>query len=82
MIFLHSGTTVASVHDLIDTPVALAHFYSEITSPRIPLVAVASGHLVYIYRNLRPYKKFTCPELGISPIEEEAWRVYHTSMID
>lgn len=60
-----AGTSVASSSTLLDVPVALATFYADATStpPRIPAVAVAAGTFVFIYRNLRPYMKFTCPEV-------------------
>ena len=35
------------------------------TEPKIPAVAVASGPHIYIYKNMRPYFKFTLPTLGI-----------------
>ena len=41
--------------------------------PRTPAVAVASGPYVFIYRNLRPYFKFTLPPLEIDGRETEAW---------
>ena len=43
------------------------------TEPRIPAVAVASGPHIYIYKNMRPYFKFTLPTLEIHPAEKELW---------
>ena len=38
-----------------------------------PAVAVASGSYIYIYKNLRPYFKFTLPTLEVNPVEYDAW---------
>ena len=43
------------------------------TEPRVPAVAVASGAHFYIYKNMRPYFKFTLPTLDIHPAEKELW---------
>lgn len=36
-------------------------------------IAVASGPYVYVYKNLRPYFKFTLPTLEVNPIEQDLW---------
>lgn len=36
-------------------------------------IAVASGPFIYIYKNLKPYFKFTLPPLEVSPVEEDLW---------
>ena len=38
----------------------------DTTDPRTPAVAVAAGSFVYVYKNLRPYFKFTLPHLQVS----------------
>ena len=43
-------------------------------SPRTPAIGVASGPFVFIYRNLRPYFKFTVPPVEIDPTEAEIWK--------
>ena len=58
---VYKGTGVGSVHALLDVPVAIATFQSDLAVPRVPSVAVAAGPFVFIYRNLRPYMKFTLP---------------------
>jgi len=67
------GTTLVSEHNLLEVPVALCPFYSETATPRTPSIAVAAGTHVYIYRNLRPYYKFTVPNLDVDPKEMEVW---------
>ena len=51
---------------LLDLPTGVCTFYMDTTDPRTPAVAVASGAFVYIYKNLRPYFKFTLPLLEVS----------------
>lgn len=36
-------------------------------------IAVASGPYIYVYKNLRPYFKFTLPPLDIHPMEDDLW---------
>jgi len=68
-----SGTALVSEHNLLEVPVALCPFYSETQAPRTPSLAVAAGTHVYIYRNLRPYYKFTVPNLDVDVREAEVW---------
>lgn len=44
----------------------------DTTDPRTPAVAVAAGPFVYVYKNLRPYFKFTLPHLQVSHISSVA----------
>ena len=45
----------------------------EVSSPPIPTVAIASGECIYIYRYLRPYLKFTMPQVELDPQEVDIW---------
>ena len=48
----------------------------HITSPMsfvLSAVAVASGPYIFVYKNLRPYFKFTLPSLPVNPQEEGLW---------
>lgn len=78
-------------HQLLEAPCALAVFYSDTSTPRVPSVAVASGEScalrsrlapsharaagqhVFIYRNLRPYYKFTLPSAPLEKEEVDVW---------
>ena len=66
------GTGVSSVHPLLDQPVAAAVFYPDAAVPRTPAVAVAAGSVVFVYRNLRPYLKFSLPLVPLSAAELDA----------
>lgn len=41
--------------------------------PRTPSIAVAAGSHLFIYRNMRPYKKWTCPLTEPTSTETEIW---------
>eukprot|EP00878_Enallax_costatus_P030621 GHUV01033376.1.p1 GENE.GHUV01033376.1~~GHUV01033376.1.p1 ORF type:complete len:175 (-),score=36.61 GHUV01033376.1:811-1335(-) len=70
------GTAKASEHQLLDVPVAITSFRTETAQPRLPTLAVAAGAHVYMFRNLRPYYKFTVPaENAPSAAEETVWYV-------
>lgn len=45
-------------------------------------MAVAAGSYVFIYRQLRPYRKWTCPSVEIVPEETEVWSDLKIDMID
>ena len=70
---VRAGTSLASEHALLDVPSALATFYTDLNKPQTPSVAVAAGSYIFIYRNLRPYYKFTLPPVDIDPLETEVW---------
>ncbi len=70
---VYKGTSMISEHTLLDHPCAIAVFYSDMNNPRTPAVAVGSGPNVYIYRNLRPYYKFTVPPVELHATELECW---------
>lgn len=58
---------------LLDLPTGVCTFYMDTTDPHTPAIAVASGSFVYIYKNLRPYFKFTLPSLGLNSTEADLW---------
>ena len=58
---------------IIDLPTGVATFFMDQNEPRTPAVAVASGPFIYVYKNLRPYFKFTLPSLEINQVEDDLW---------
>ncbi|KAH8049150.1 hypothetical protein JL721_11750 [Aureococcus anophagefferens] len=42
--------------------------------PRVPAVGVASGPHVFVYKNLRPFFKFTAPPVELDANEHSIWR--------
>ena len=67
------ATQKQSDYTLLDNAVAITSFISDITQPRLPFLAVASGSHVYIYRNLRPFYKFVLPPDPVDPQEQDIW---------
>lgn len=67
---VYRGTALISENSLLDLPAGLVAFFMDLHEPRIPAVAVASGPCIYVYKNLRPYFKFTLPSLDINPLEQ------------
>jgi Bardet-Biedl syndrome 1 protein len=70
---IYKGTTLVSENVLLDAPVSICVFYPDAKAPRIPSVAVAAGPFVFIYRNLRPYYRFSLPMLEVDAKESELW---------
>lgn len=58
---------------LLDVPVAMVVTYTDSSLPRLPSIAVAAGAHVFIYRQLRPYRKWTCPPVEVSKAERDIW---------
>jgi Bardet-Biedl syndrome 1 protein len=52
--------------------VAVIHI--DYSMPRIPSLAIAAGSHVFVYRQLRPYRKWSCPPIDISQMELDLWR--------
>jgi hypothetical protein len=76
------GTTLQSEHNLLEPAVAIVPFYSDLSTPRLPALAVAAGPFVFIYRNLRPYYKFTIPPVDINPQEADVWADVKSDKLD
>ncbi|PIK35715.1 putative Bardet-Biedl syndrome 1 protein, partial [Apostichopus japonicus] len=70
---VYKGTSLVNENTIIDLPTGVATFYMDIIEPRVPAVAVASGPYLYVYKNLRPYFKFTLPPLEVNPVEQDLW---------
>ncbi|XP_046850601.1 Bardet-Biedl syndrome 1 protein-like isoform X2 [Xenia sp. Carnegie-2017] len=76
------GTCLMVESAIIDLPTGLVTFYMDTNDPRTPAVAVASGPFIYVYKNLRPYFKFTLPPLDVNPIEQDLWHQVCDKKID
>lgn len=70
---VYKGTDLISENTIIDLPTGVVTFYMDTHEPRTPAIAVASGPFIYIYKNLRPYFKFTLPPLEVNSVEEDLW---------
>lgn len=70
---VYRGTGLLSESTLLDLPTGLVSFLMDLHEPRTPAIAVASGPFIYVYKNLRPYFKFTLPGLEVNPLEQDVW---------
>lgn len=73
MIKVYKGTALVVENALLDVPVSLCINVEQSTGPRYPSVAVAAGSHIFMYRQLRPFKKWSCPYVEISPVETDIW---------
>lgn len=76
------GTQKVSEQELLDVPVAMTSFIPDNATPKLPALAIASGPHIYIYRNLRPYYKFTLPPESIAAEEETVWSKLHAGELN
>jgi Bardet-Biedl syndrome 1 protein len=67
------GTVKASEHTLLDDPVAITSFIADRSQPRVPTLAVAAGPHIYMFKNMRPYYKFTLPHNNANAEEDVIW---------
>ncbi|XP_044034129.1 Bardet-Biedl syndrome 1 protein [Siniperca chuatsi] len=79
---VYRGTVLMSESTLLDLPAGLVAFFMDLHEPRIPAVAVASGPCIYVYKNLRPYFKFTLPGLEVNTLEQDVWQQVREGQID
>lgn len=59
------GTEQIHECPLLDLPTGVCTFYMDTTDPKTPAVAVSCGNFVYVFKNMRPYFKFTLPLLEV-----------------
>jgi Bardet-Biedl syndrome 1 protein len=71
---VYKGTSLMGEYAILDTPVAMAVIHIDYSMPRIPSLAIAAGSHVFVYRQLRPYRKWSCPPIDISQMELDLWR--------
>ncbi|KAK1335590.1 hypothetical protein QTO34_003382 [Cnephaeus nilssonii] len=76
------GPRVLTESPLSELPAAAATFLKDQHEPRTPALALASGPCVYVYKNLRPYFKFSLPQLPANPLEEDLWNQAKEDRID
>ncbi|XP_003798394.1 Bardet-Biedl syndrome 1 protein [Otolemur garnettii] len=76
------GPAVLTESPLPALPAAAATFLMEQHEPQAPALALASGPCVYVYKNLRPYFKFSLPLLPPNPLEQDLWHQAKEDRID
>ncbi|XP_052570397.1 Bardet-Biedl syndrome 1 protein isoform X2 [Peromyscus californicus insignis] len=76
------GPALLTESPLPALPASAATFLMEQHEPRTPALALASGPCVYVYKNLRPYFKFSLPQLPPNPLEQDLWNQAKEDRID
>ncbi|KAB0795298.1 hypothetical protein PPYR_12137 [Photinus pyralis] len=71
---VYKGTVLCSDQSLPDVPSALISFYVDGIEPRTPVLGVACGSDLLIYKNSKPFYKFSIPPLSISALEQDVWQ--------
>ncbi|XP_034243484.1 Bardet-Biedl syndrome 1 protein homolog [Thrips palmi] len=79
---VYKGTSLHSETALLDVPTGVTSFYMDLNEPRMPAIAVASGSNIYIYKNMRPYFKFSLPSMDINPLEKDLWMQVRDEQIE
>ena len=72
---VYKGTSLIVEHALLDKPVSQCVTYTDYAMPRVPSISVAAGSHIFIYRHIRPYRKWTCPNVEISEVENSVSRL-------
>lgn len=70
---VYKGTSLIVEHALLDQPVSQCITYTDNAVPRVPSISVAAGSNIFVYRHLRPYRKWSCPIVESSSTESEIW---------
>jgi Bardet-Biedl syndrome 1 protein len=71
---VYKGTFCMETIKLLGQPVAMAALHMDESSPRIPVLAVAAGSYIFVFRMLRPYLRYKCPDVSIVEAEREIWK--------
>lgn len=79
---IYRGTLMLSQLTLIDCPCGVISFYMQSNEPRTPAIGVGSGSFLYIYKNLKPFYKFSLPSLQVNQMENEVWQKIYDNQID
>ncbi|KAI6223161.1 Bardet-Biedl syndrome 1 protein [Aphelenchoides besseyi] len=70
---LFQGLSPVSETQIFDPPTGVVTVVCETENNKSQCVAVSAGGSVLIYRNMKPYYKFTVPQLYLHPAEVELW---------
>ncbi|RZC38478.1 BBS1 and/or ACBP domain containing protein [Asbolus verrucosus] len=71
---VYKGTLLTSDQVLPDIPSSVISFYTDDLEPKVPAIAVACGSDLLIFKNNKPFYKFSVPSSPIIPLEEESWK--------
>lgn len=66
---VYSSTSLALSPSLLALPSAATGF--TITTTGVTALAVSAANCIYIYKNMRPFYKYTLPDLDMNEVERE-----------
>ena len=82
-LLVFKGVSLQAQIKLFDYPVAVASFYMDAPGDmNVPSISVACGSAIYIYKNLKPFYKFTLPLCQTNSTEQELWTQMHDKLLD
>ncbi|XP_078047896.1 BBSome complex member BBS1-like isoform X2 [Augochlora pura] len=70
---VYKGGDQITEHNMVDRTCGVVGLYTENGEPRSSVLAVGGGSSVYIFKNMRPYYKYSLPHLDVHPKEREIW---------
>lgn len=79
---IYKGTSLINQQVLMEEPVAVCSYFMDTISPRKPVIAVAGGCSVYLFKNLQPYYKFDLPPFKVSSEEQQIWNALRLDKIN
>jgi len=77
---VYKGSAISWESVLLNVPSAVAVFTSSMND--IPNLAVASGNSIFIYKNSRPYFKFTLQKEDLPQVELDIWESLKNNEMD
>lgn len=78
---VYKGTKLVNDQGLPGIPSAVESFYIDEYEPKVPVIAVSIDSSVLLYRNMKPYYKYTMSSMPIEPLEIEVWKQVSIHMV-
>eukprot|EP01086_Lenisia_limosa_P006488 TRINITY_DN25352_c0_g1_i1.p1 TRINITY_DN25352_c0_g1~~TRINITY_DN25352_c0_g1_i1.p1 ORF type:complete len:586 (-),score=123.73 TRINITY_DN25352_c0_g1_i1:21-1778(-) len=77
---IYKGTRMFQEFPLLDVPTAAVTYHME--DRETPVLAIAAGPSIYVFKNLQPLYKFTLPDSQLDPGEADIWASLKEGRID
>ncbi|KAL3268342.1 hypothetical protein HHI36_007458 [Cryptolaemus montrouzieri] len=71
---VYKGTLVAADTVLPDVPSSIISFYHDRLNPRTPVVGVGCVNDLLMFKNNKPFFKYSLPGLPVLPAEYDTWK--------
>ena len=76
------GTSLQAEYPLLDAPSAMECYYTDTGKGALPNIAIACGSYVYIYRNMRPYYRYSLPPVTLDQTETAVFDALKAGTMD